>query len=66
MTGTPIFDGLAEEADRAHVLIDGKYKVDPAMVDRFYDMRTGQRITDAQWDEDKRRLELGEAIDDAR
>lgn len=34
--------------------IDG-HKVDPKKVDRFYNGSDGTRVTDEQWDEDKRR-----------
>lgn len=33
------------------------HMVDPARLDEFVSGRTGQPITDAEWDETKRRLE---------
>jgi len=38
------------------VLIDGQYPVDAYLVDYFYDGATGRRITDDEWDEQRRRL----------
>lgn len=44
------------------VVIDG-YRVDPHTVDLYFDMRTGERVSDEEWDETRRRLELAEAMD---
>lgn len=42
--------------------LDG-HKIDPAMIDMFYDMKTGERISDEAWDETKRRIEMAEALE---
>lgn len=57
MSDSPIFDKLEHPE---HVVIDG-YKVDPAIVDLFFDMRTGRRVTDAEWDETKARIRAAES-----
>lgn len=36
--------------------IDG-HSVDPSLADRFFNASDGSRVTDEQWDEDKRRRE---------
>jgi hypothetical protein len=51
---------MAEHAE--FVVIDG-HKVDPHMVDEFYDARTGRRVTDEEWDESQRRKREAEARD---
>lgn len=53
---------MMSDDDIEYIELDG-HKVDPATIDLFYDMRTGQRVTDEQWDETKRRIELAEALE---
>lgn len=48
-------------ADRM-VEIDG-HKVIADRVDLFYSGKDGERITDAEWDESKRRIENAEMLD---
>lgn len=48
--------------DTEYIELDG-HKIDPAIIDLFFDMRTGERITDEEWDETKRRIAAGEAKD---
>jgi hypothetical protein len=43
------------------ILIDG-HTVDPATADLFYDGDTGERVSDEEWDETQRRIELAEAL----
>lgn len=57
MNETPLYDNLLSKSEET-VIIDG-YVVDAAIVDLFYDMKTGNRVTDAEWDETKRRLQEG-------
>lgn len=47
-----------------YIEVDG-HKVDPAIIDLFFDMKTGERVTDEQWDETKRRIALAEAMEAA-
>jgi hypothetical protein len=49
---TPIYDAIEHPAT---VEIDG-HTVDASQVDLFFDMKTGQRVTDEEWDETQRRL----------
>lgn len=47
-----MMEGMAETNQHSHeVVIDG-HLVDTRLypIDRFYDGRTGARVTDAQWD----------------
>lgn len=46
----------------AYIEIDG-HRVDPDKVDLFFSGKDGSRITDAEWDESKRRLENAEMLD---
>ena len=44
---------------------DGKeHLVDAGLIDMFYSGRTGELITDEEWDEQMRRLREAEAADD--
>lgn len=45
------------------VIIDG-HKVDPHLVDRFYNGSDGRRTTDTEWDESKRRTTEFEGLSD--
>lgn len=45
-------------------VIDG-HKVDPELVDRFYNGSDGRRTSDAEWDETRRRTLEFEGLDDA-
>lgn len=45
------------------VIIDG-HKVDPHLVDRFYNGYDGRRVTDDEWDETKRRTAEFENLSD--
>lgn len=47
-----------------YIELDG-HRIDPAIIDRFFDMRTGERITDEQWDREKAILAEVEAEDGA-
>lgn len=39
---------------------DGKtHMIDPAKIDQFFSGRTGEPITDEQWDESQRRMREG-------
>lgn len=42
-----------------YIDIDG-HNVPAVMADQFYDGRTGRRITDAEWDESRRRIREAE------
>ena len=43
---------------------DGKeHLVDSHLIDLFYDGRTGELISDEEWDEQARRLQEGENLD---
>lgn len=35
--------------------------IDPHRTDEYYDGRTGQRISDAEWDESQRRIQEAES-----
>lgn len=48
-----------------YIELDG-HMIDPAIIDRFFDMRTGLRITDEQWDRDKAILAAAEGADDGK
>lgn len=47
------------------ILIDG-HKVAAELADQFYSGKTGERVTDAEWDESRRRIREAEAADAAR
>lgn len=44
------------------VVIDG-HEVPARLVDQFFSGRDGRRVTDAEWDEAKRRVEDAEMLD---
>lgn len=45
-----------------YIELDG-HKIDPAIIDRFFDMKTGERITNEQWDREVVILAAGETDD---
>lgn len=63
MNETPIFDRLdhsglvpVKAEPLVPVVIIDEHAVDASIVDLFYDMKTGKRVTDTEWDETQRRL----------
>ncbi|WP_350347267.1 hypothetical protein ABIQ69_11560 [Agromyces sp. G08B096] len=44
------------------VVIIGGHSVPEDKVDLFFDGKSGRRVTDAEWDESKRRLREAEAL----
>lgn len=45
-----------------YIELDG-HMIDPAMIDLFFDMKTGKRCSDEAWDETVRRIKMAEALE---